>query len=484
MPDNQNNRYIDFIQYVESLKSEDGSDMLLSRVIPSFFHTIHRHGFLLFSEDALKQWIIDMLIEGLRPSTVRRYVGTLHTSFKEWAKKSEEDYLNDSVPVFDFNRILSPILDDYKVEDAGKTMADVEKNLKAIDNLIKVSGSPVSRDFVANRAFQFLLFNPGASLADVIDAKFSDSYADYPHIEDVVVSMRNAPQAKYVFPLFQGKKRLPAIQKELVAGLRAAGLRSGLSFGSSFSRDSITNIWIAAALREGIPVEEIAAVVRPLPELYSFLSTVEPASLSDSDKTELINRVADSIANKSTGWFVAKLRLGVSPEKITERLKEIKSPLLKQIQFYYPLRTVKKMENKKVVSVETPVLPGLLFFRMPYDKVTNLMAKIGDMAWCYRTSSNPSSPYSIISQEEMRSFQRTVGSFTSDIEMEIISSLPALNVGDEVMIEDGSMLDGQQATIRKVRSVDGSLTYTLRLSDTAFIRWKEVEVAASSLSKI
>ena len=86
MPDNQNNRYIDFIQYVESLKSEDGSDMLLSRVIPSFFHTIHRHGFLLFSEDALKQWIIDMLIEGLRPSTVRRYVGTLHTSFKEWAK--------------------------------------------------------------------------------------------------------------------------------------------------------------------------------------------------------------------------------------------------------------------------------------------------------------------------------------------------------------------------------------------------------------
>ena len=68
--------------------------------------------------------------------------------------------------------------------------------------------------------------------------------------------------------------------------------------------------------------------------------------------------------------------------------------------------------------------------------------------------------------------------------MDIVSSLPPLNVGDEVMIEDGSHLDGQHAVIRKVRNVDGTLTYTLRLSDTEFIKFKDVSLPASHLSKI
>lgn len=142
------------------------------------------------------------------------------------------------------------------------------------------------------------------------------------------------------------------------------------------------------------------------------------------------------------------------------------------------------MEKKKVITVETPVIPGILFFKLPYDRVAPLISVIGDMAWCYRTSANSASPYSVIPQKEMRLFQRTVGMFTSDVEMEIVSELPPLSVGDEVLIEDGSMLDGRLATIRKVRSVDGSLTYTLRLSDTEFIRWKDISLPASHISKV
>ncbi|MDE6638841.1 MAG: hypothetical protein K2K32_11480, partial [Muribaculaceae bacterium] len=113
-----------------------------------------------------------------------------------------------------------------------------------------------------------------------------------------------------------------------------------------------------------------------------------------------------------------------------------------------------------------------------------LIGLIGDLAWCYRTTANPSSPYSVIPQEEMRIFQRCVGAFTEDIEMDIVSELPPLNVGDEVVIENGTHLDGQVATIRAVRSIDGTLTYTLQLSDTEFIKWKDVNLPASHISKV
>ncbi|MDE6631775.1 MAG: hypothetical protein K2K23_02120 [Muribaculaceae bacterium] len=194
--------------------------------------------------------------------------------------------------------------------------------------------------------------------------------------------------------------------------------------------------------------------------------------------------MAYSITNKNPGWFVLRLRSGVTPEAIKERLKEKESPLQRQIQYYYPMRSVKKLEKKKVVSMEVPVIPGLLFIRLPYDRVSPLIGIIGDLAWCYRSTANPSSPYSVIPQAEMRIFQRSVGAFTEDVEMEIVSELPSLNVGDEVMIEDGSHLDGQVATIRKVISVDGTLTYTLRLSDTAYIKWQDVSLPASHLSKV
>ncbi|MDE6741035.1 MAG: hypothetical protein K2J58_01745, partial [Muribaculaceae bacterium] len=217
---------------------------------------------------------------------------------------------------------------------------------------------------------------------------------------------------------------------------------------------------------------------------YSFLSLIPSVEVSDKRKIELMNVVAYSITNKNPGWFVLRLRSGVTPERIKERLKEKESPLQRQIQYYYPLRTVKKIEKKKVISTEVPVIPGLLFIRIPYDRVAPLIGVIGDLAWCYRSTANPTSPYSVIPQSEMKVFQRCVGAFTEDVEMDIISELPPLNVGDEVMIEDGSHLDGQMATIRKVRNVDGTLTYTLRLSETAYIKFKDVDLPASHLSKV
>ncbi len=469
-----NGTSLSFIDYVESRDLEHLPEMLATRSIPSLMHTIRQHGITDFSKKTVKLWTVDMLIEGLKGSTVKRYSGALHTLYKEWAagnKEADTDAFSISLANFD-------------TESSGKKLKEVEENLEAASRLTKQAAKQESNSYIYIKSFQYLLFNPFATLRDIVNMKFSDIRPDSLHLEDIVTSMKDAPQAKYVFPLKQGKRREPAIVKDLLIELHATARRAGLKFGTSFSRDSITSMWIAAAIKEDIPYEEIRGMIETLPDAYSFLSLIEPVEVSEKRKKEILNIVAYAITNKNPGWYVLRMRSGVTPEKIKERLKEKESPLERQIQYYYPTRTVKKIEKKKVVSVETPVIPGLLFVRLPHDMVGPLMGIIGDLAWCYRTSANPSSPYSVIPQAEMKIFQRCVGAFTADVEMDIVAELPALSIGDEVMIEDGSHLDGQVATITKVRNVDGTLTYTLRLSDTAFIKWKDVSLPASHLSKV
>ncbi|MDE5849675.1 MAG: hypothetical protein K2H38_05995 [Muribaculaceae bacterium] len=474
----QNNEglHSDFISYLNGRDPETLSEMLSSRVIPSLLLSMRRHGITDFSEAALRLWTVDMLLDGLKGSTVKRYTGALHTLYKEWRSSLGPEEDKDTV----FTVSLAGI----DTDASAKRLKETEENLEAVERFTRMSLKQDSPAFLYGKAFQFLLFDPFASLKDIVSLKFSDKLPDSLHLEDIVTSMRNAPQAKYVFPLQQGKRREPAIVKDLLSELHATGRRAGLKFAESFSRESITALWVAAAIREDIPYGEIRGVLTTLPGAYACLSLIPPVEVSESRKSEIMNMVAFSITNKNPGWFVLRLRSGVTPEKIKERLKEKESPLQRQIQYYYPMRTIKKIEKKKVVSTEVPVIPGLLFFRLPYDRVAPLIGLIGDLAWCYRTSNTPSSPYSVIPQGEMRIFQRCVGAFTEDVEMDIVSELPPLNIGDEVMIEDGSMLNGQVATIRKVRNVDGTLTYTLRLSDTEFIKWHDVSLPASHLTKI
>ncbi len=473
-PESTNGSAPNFLEYIESRDLELLPEMLATRSIPSLMHTIRQHGITEFTEKTVKIWIVDMLIEGLKDSTIRRYTGALHTFYKEWAAKCGQKADPSA---------FSISLSEFDTESSGKKLKEIEYNLEAASRLTKQAVKQDSPSYTYIKIFQYLLFNPFATLLDIVNLKFFDVRPDSLHLEDIVTSMRDAPQAKYVFPLKQGKRREPAIVKDLLMQLHATVRRAGLKFGTSFSRDSITSIWIAAAIKEDIPYGEIRGMIGNLPEAYSFLSLIEPIEVSENRKEKILNVVAYAITNKNPGWFVLRLRIGVTPEKIKERLKDKESPLERQIQYYYPTRTVKKLEKKKVVTEQAPVLPGILFVRLPHDQVGSLMGIIGDLAWCYRTSANPSSPYSVIPQAEMRIFQRCVGAFTADVEMDIVSELPALSVGDEVKIEDGSHLDGQIATIQKVRNVDGTLTYTLRLSDTAFIKWKDVSLPASHLSK-
>lgn len=128
-----------------------------------------------------------------------------------------------------------------------------------------------------------------------------------------------------------------------------------------------------------------------------------------------------------------------------------------------------------MVTRMVPYLPGLLFFRLRSDKVGKFMSGIGNMAWCYRRTNSPDSPYSYITQHEMTRFQRHIGKLTSDIEIELINHRQA-NIGDKVKINGGGLLDGMEGIVREICNTDGTRTYVLRFSETSFIRWNDIRV--------
>lgn len=470
--DNQTIEETSFIQFVESLNQSDLSNMLATRILPSFISAMRKHDIVSFSQTALTYWTVEMMEHAMKPATIQRYLGSLHTLFKE--------AYPDSDGRIEFTLPQGSGYDEESMADLKQT----KSNQQHLENLSKINKNPDSKEHTYLNAFLYLLINPEISLPELVELRFSDPHLDSTHIDDIKLAMRKAPQAQYVFPLEQGKRRKPAIIHDLLSGLRAASHPAGIEFGNCFSRDSITSLWIEAAIQENISYEDIRAIVRQMPRQYAFLSLIQPSLISDDKKAEILNLVASSFINNSTGWYVMRLRTGVTPATLKEELKYRKYPFLRQVEFYYPQRTVSKLVKKKAVAVEVPVIPGILFFRMRYDKISKMMGMIGDLAWCYKTTNTPGSPYSAIPQWEMKIFQRSVGSLTADIEMDIIASQPPLNIGDEVIIENGSALDGQQAVIRKVRTKDGSLSYTLRLSDSEFIHWNEVTVSAAELTKI
>ncbi|MDE5840990.1 MAG: hypothetical protein K2H49_08720, partial [Muribaculaceae bacterium] len=320
-----------FLGFLESSPHDNLSEILVSRVIPSVILSMRRQGFTEFSGAVLDFWIVDMLLDGLKGSTVKRYVGSLHTLYRKWC--AEHDMASEDI---DFS-ISREICD----SNQGKRLAEIGDNVRASERLTRISIKQDSPAYVYNRAFQYLLFNPEASFNDILTLKFSDSIPSCPHLEDIVTSLRNAPQAKYVFPLQQGKRRDGAIIKDLISELHATARRAGIKLGDRFSRESITTIWIAAAIKEEIPLSEIRAMIPVVPDDYFFLSMIPASEITDSRKVEIMNTVAYALTNKAPGWFVLRLRNGVTPEKIKERLKEKESPLQRQIQYYYPLRKIK-----------------------------------------------------------------------------------------------------------------------------------------------
>lgn len=455
-----------FYQFVENRIKNYPADRLLSNA----WKSLNNYSPEVSSEneltsDILLKWIIGMKASGSNPSTYRRYLGKLHTLFKEWRVAGSRDPFNE----------IKTLLEKKDNAENSNLLKNLHTLLKVIKQFGGANGSQLFNILL------YLLINIDATLEDIIAMQFSDEQPDISQLQDVVDRMQSTgARKKYVFGLNQGKERVPAIaiklNVELLSLLKGYGIINNYNFIENKTHTAIEIIhalWIAAALEVGVSAEEIANIFLNLPEQYKYLQLLPKHELPEERKLAIMHRVADYINDKTTRWFVMHLRTGNSPEDIKEGIKNKINPLLKEIQFYYPTHTVVTYDKKRrKIRKEEPYLPRLLFFRMRRDKVGRLFSKIGDLAWCYRFTSDPSSPYCVISNKEMKRFQYHIGNFTPDIQIQLIERKDAIEKGTEVKISGGGKMEGYVGVITDVRNADGTRTYSLRLSDNAFATWQ------------
>ncbi len=246
---------------------------------------------------------------------------------------------------------------------------------------------------------------------------------------------------------------------------------AGMKFEDGFSRARITAIWIFAALKSGIRIDEIRAVVPVIPNEFKILDKVSPAQLSERERQEIICRVANRINDITTRWYVVNMRDRITPDAVKDSIKENFPLLFSQIHFFYPTHNIyREGKNKKKVKVETPFIPGLLFIKVKSDMVGSVMNSVRNIAWGYKQHNTPDSPYSVISQRAMTDFQKHIGMFSDDVRMEMVTRKEPLAVNDPVIVH-GDSIDGSIGEITEIKEVNGVKTYSIRLTHNQSFSW-------------
>lgn len=471
---------VSFLTIVEN-KVADSSDKSLNSAVASFLEAqtqilpqaqAHKTDDAAdrISETGLKAWVAGMALSGLSPATRRKYLRAIHSLYKEWSHGA------------DGNDIFTPALEIASMPSAGDN-GRTEANIALIPRLLNVG--PAAEYYDTVNIFLYLLFNVSATIVDVINLRFGQPVPDIPQIDDIIDRMTASRRKKYVFGLGQGKKRDGQIARDLLHDMGATLSMLGVDFGDGFSRDTVTALWIAAALKAGIAPADIRAVVSDIPDQYAPLRHILPSPLTDAGRLSVMRRVADTIHDGAPRWFVMRMRQGSTLDEIKHTVNEAPGQLSDSITYYYPTRTVIAVDKQgKKVREERPYLPGILFFRLRKDRVAQLFRSIGHLAWCYRLTNNPQSPYCVIPATQMKIFQLQVGSFTSDISIQLVSLDTPLPLESRAIISGKGMFDNQIGIIRSVSNHNGTRTYTLALSDSQYATWTVEDIEETYLTPL
>lgn len=250
-----------FLEFVENKIIADSDDRTMKSAVMSVIESFTSQSYDDVTDESLRGWIADMIISGLKPSSRKKYLGIISSLYREWRGDDGE---------------MDPFVSVKKLAltDAESEINRVNSNLVFLRRLLNVSRD--SEYYETVNLFLYLLYNVEAGLSDVIKLTF---YSDIPHvsqIDDIVEKMLVSKRKKYVFCLDQGKKREGQILRDMLHKMSSVIGGYGFDFSGEFSRDSITSLWISAALKAGIKVTEIRSIVKNIPKDYSYIQFVRP----------------------------------------------------------------------------------------------------------------------------------------------------------------------------------------------------------------
>lgn len=309
-------------------------------------------------------WALKMQAEGYTVSTIAFYLKVISAMFTE---------IGESTEVFSSVR--------HRMADAADSPSIKYDSLR---RMISELSADVSSNSLGGDLTLIAILGGGLDSRTLLSLEFGESYASIEPLQNTIEKY-SRPRAKRIFPLTS--------QRDIQLRIRGVLSRYGLHV-------PVDALWTGAALKAGISPEEILSVIDHSPTCFSLLCLFQPIK---TEKTEILERVADYLVDNPYRWYAMQLRRGENFETIAEL-----SGLAEQ-NLYYPSREIKRRVGRRMITQERAFLPGIVFFRTRPSDVAPLLRKIGSRAWVYRQTASPQAPYAVISPAEMIAFQLAVG---------------------------------------------------------------------------
>ncbi|MBJ2183398.1 MAG: hypothetical protein JFR38_02675 [Muribaculaceae bacterium] len=306
----------------------------------------------------------------------------------------------------------------------------------------------------------FSQYSGGMPLGEIIKLEQADAGTFRGPCAEIAARYRSE-RRRALFPLSQSRRAHASIEAEqsrrIGALLSSAG--SGLR---DYSPGVAVALWAAAALAAGIEPSIVRACIGDA-DTGTALQLVDPASGVDVSAVHL--SVASFVSHAPERWHAMRLRRGILPADVEAR---IAAAGLSMPATFYPMTEVVRRVGHRMQRDIRAFIPDVLFFKTTDTAIAPLLRTIGDIAWCYRETNSPQSPYAVISDAQMLAFQRIIGSFTPDVEL-MRPTLRDLGIGRRVRITAGAMC-GYEGVIHDVpASLPGHLCSKRRIFSISFL---------------
>ena len=466
-PDNPTDRQhiptISFTEYVKSATAlSQYSDYISERTIISFnsIPGVASDSSFVSDERNIRNWLANIIRKGTAPLTLRRYLGKLHALYTDYSGTTDQ------------GEALFASLRENLSEPSLWCYSRDEETLSRIKDLPSKLQSMSPEKSAVAKALLYLLCLGGASYSSVSELRFSDQLAAIDQLQEIVGSMPKERRT-YVFPFRHGSVRQGQLYREMTAGFTDLLTDIGIHLKQPFSAEILRGWWIEIALECGISCEEIVGMINSIPNTHRWLEIVRPVLLSEDEKITRLRSVANHICDATPRWYAMFMRDNNTPDAITDTVSTVAPAMLGKLQFFYPTHKIKKEKDGKKRSEEVPFIPHILFFKSRPDVVKPLFERIGNLAWCFKTTNRPNAPYAVISKQQMDNFQKCIGVLDDSVKMEFVQN-PDL-VPDRHIRITGGVFKGYEGTIYRQNGMveDADMRYfILKINDQNNIVWK------------
>ena len=387
------------------------------------------------STRTIADWLISLSLSGHTLSTLRLYlngISSLHRS------AVAEGAAPSALP--DYPALRARLADIEAARKCDSASTDARRHaspLRPADDTIpadEMIPAPLLRDL-----HKAAVIAGGISMEAAARLRRDDLPAYPAELADIAAAYAD-PRRRYLFPLRQSAYTPRRMARRIARSVENCG-DAALRQAPAPAME-----WFLTALRCGATPSEALLTSGRNPmrhtteaDIFTLLDAAAPAEAPDSEAPDRLRRlVAEAVAADPLRWYALRLRRGTDIAGLRERIDRIASDrdsgALSPADTFYPMRPVAHRTAHGIRHGEEALIPDVLFIRIRLSRLQPLLARIADLAWCYRHPSGRG--YARIPDCEMQAFQLAIGIFTPETDVRPLGTIPP-RPGQQVVVIGG-----------------------------------------------